>query len=151
MKKNEKTVIGIFEERLDAVEELKRLQGLGYTQDQISVYTSPERSQTVARLMGLKVMDVDAEVTEQDEDISWWETIKNSFNFYTYDGDEGGNRIRSIDSPERTGGLPPEAEAAITGGASPEMQEYLKPYLAEIADNKLVIVVENYGQHDTRV
>lgn len=63
MKKNEKTVIGIFEERLDAVEELKRLQGLGYTQDQISVYTSPERSQTVARLMGLKVMDVDAEVS----------------------------------------------------------------------------------------
>lgn len=151
MKKNEKTVIGIFEERLDAVEELKRLQGLGYTQDQISVYTSPERSQTVARLMGLKVMDVDVEVTEQDEDISWWETIKNSFNFYTYDGDEGGNRIRSIDSPERTGGLTPEAEAAITGGASPEMQEYLKPYLAEIADNKLVIVVDNYGQHDTHV
>lgn len=149
MEVNGKTVTGIFDERMDAVTEIQRLETLGYTKDQISVYTSAERAKTVERLMGIGVTDVDVADSSGEEDMSWWETIKNSFNFYAYDGDEGGTRIRSIDSPERTGGLTPEAEAAITGGTSTEMQEYLKPYADEIESGKLVIVVDNYSETDT--
>lgn len=140
-----KKVTGVFEERMDAVNEIQRLNNLGYTQSEISVYTSPERSKTVERLMGISVEDI--KLAKGKEDLSWWETIMNSFNFYAVGGDEANHRIRAIDSPDRTG-LTPEAEEAIRGGASEEMRDFLTPYVEDIRDNKLVIVVDNYGKHE---
>lgn len=145
MDDTKRTVVGVFDERMDAVMEIQRLQNLGYSRDEINVYTSPERSKTVERLLGIGVTDVDTK--HQEEDISWWETIKNSFNFFAFDGDQGDKRIRSIDDPRRTG-LTLEAEASIRGGKNEGMVEFLAPYRSEIDNNKLVIVVHNYGRHN---
>lgn len=140
-----KKVVGVFKERMDAVNEIQRLDKLGYTQSEISVYTSPERAKTVEGLMGVNIEDI--KVAQGDEDISWWETIMNSFNFYAIGGEETNNRIRSIDNPDRQS-LTPEAEDAIRGGASEEMREFLTPYADDIRNDKLVIVVDNYGRHE---
>lgn len=140
-----KKVIGVFEERMDAVNEIQRLEELGYTKSEIHVYTSPNRSKTVEGLMGIKIEDIT--VGRGEQDLSWWETIMNSFNFYSVGGDEADQRIRSIDRPDRTG-LTPEAEEAIRGGASEEMRDFLTPYVDDIRQDKLIIVVDNYGRHE---
>lgn len=140
-----KKVVGVYEDRMEAVNELQRLKELGYTQSDISVYTSPERAKTVEGLMGHKVEDV--KVARGKEDMGWWETIMNSFNFYSIGSDESNNRIRSIDYPDRTG-LTPEAQEAIQGGSTEEMRDFLTPYADDIRKDKLVIVVNNYGRHE---
>lgn len=141
MKNSDKTVFGPFGNREEAVAEINRLRDLGYTQQSINVCGNSERARTVQELRGIEVEQVDTEANQNDEDMSWGETIKNSFNFLVFDGDAGAQRIHTIDKADRTE-LSPEARNAMSG-----MTDLLEPYSEEIADGKLVIVVDNYTEH----
>lgn len=140
----ERTVIGTVDRREDAVKEIQRLQEAGYSRSKINVYGNKDRARTVERLLGVEVEEPAAAELEEDEDLSWGETIKNSFNFFVYDPDQGDQRIRSVDSADRKE-LTPEAREAFTG-----TEELLDPYTKDIAAGKLVIIVDNY-EKDTGI
>lgn len=138
MAKMERMVIGTFEERDDAIREIQRLHTAGYTAGEINVYANRERAQTVERMLGVEVEGVD--VDEIDEDMSWWDSIKNAFSFFVYDADQGSHRIHPLDAADRSD-LSPEMQDAMT-----HRHDVLEPYADDLAAGKLVIVVENYTE-----
>lgn len=141
MENSDKQVFGPFDKRDAAVAEINRLRELGYSKDSINVYGNSERARTIQNLRGVDVEQTDGETIENDEDMSWWETIKNSFNFMVVDADQGNQRIRTIDAADRSE-LSPKAQESISGASN-----ILEPYSEDIADGKIVIVVDDYGEH----
>lgn len=141
MENKNRTVIGAFMERDQAVREIQRLHNLGYTKEEVNVYSSPERAQTVERLMGIEVEGAEVSEDEAVEDTSWWDTIKGSFNLHAFHSEDGHHYERIIEGEKREG-IRPEPNRA-----SSETLELLEPYQQDLADGKLVIVVDNY---DTR-
>lgn len=138
MENNKHTVIGTFFERDDAVREIQRLQNLGYTKSQINVYSSPERAQTVERLMEIEVEGAKAPRNTADEDTSWWEAIKDSFSFHAFHSEDGHHRTRIIE------GRMKEEASQLPDDEMTTTLDLLEPYTQDLADGKLVIVVENY-------
>lgn len=134
METTERKVIGVFMKREDAVAEIKRLHNKGYRQSDIRVYSNPERAQTVERLMGIDVKNVD--VSHVEEDTSWWESIKHSFRFFVYEDEDRDDRIRSV-----------EKTTPVDTASIKQMIACLKPYEQELAAGNLVIVVDHYGSY----
>lgn len=137
MENNKHKVIGTFLERDDAVREIQRLQNLGYTKSQIHVYSNPERAQTVERLMEIEVEGTKVPQNETDEDTGWWDTIKDSFSFHAFHSEDGHHRTRIIE------GRMKEEANQLTDDDIMQTLNLLTPYTQDLADGKLVIVVEN--------
>lgn len=139
-----RTVTGVFSDRMKAVNEIKRLENLDYTQEEIIVYTSPNRAKTVERILGIGVRDV--EPINPNEDLSWWNSIKNSFTYFAYEGEKEENKLRQIKKPAQN--TESEESSLLTEEKTRSYIDFLKPYLKDINNDKLVIVVENYGRHN---
>lgn len=139
MENTKRKVIGTFMEREEAVSEIQRLHNLGYTKSEINVYSSPERAQTVERLMEIEVEGADVSQEEMDEDTSWWETIKDSFGFHAFHSEDGHHRVRIIEGRRK------EDTRQLSETEMESTLELLEPYQQDLADGKLVIVVDNYG------
>lgn len=137
MENNKHKVIGTFLERDDAVREIQRLQNLGYTKSQIHVYSNPERAQTVERLMEIEVEGTKVPQNETDEDTGWWDTIKDSFSFHAFHSEDGHHRTRIIE------GRMKEEANQLTDDDIMQTLNLLAPYTQDLADGKIVIVVEN--------
>lgn len=137
MENNKHKVIGTFLERDDAVREIQRLQNLGYTKSQIHVYSNPERAQTVERLMEIEVEGTKVPQNETDEDTGWWDTIKDSFSFHAFHSEDGHHRTRIIE------GRMKEEANQLKDDDIMQTLNLLAPYTQDLADGKLVIVVEN--------
>lgn len=139
MENNSYTVIGTFLEREDAVREIQRLQNLGYTKSQINVYSNPKRAQTVERLMEIEVEGARTPQDEVEEDTSWWESIKDSFGFHAFHSEDGHQRLRIIEGRKK------EQASQLSNDDTTRTLDLLAPYTQDLADGKLVIVVENYN------
>lgn len=135
---NKSTVIGTFMERDQAVKEIQRLHNLGYTKAQINVYSNPERAQTVERLMEIEVEGAKVPQNDVDEDTSWWDSIKDSFSFHAFHSEDGHQRTRIIEGRMR------EEESKHNNDMT-QTVDLLAPYTQDLADGKLIIVVDNYN------
>lgn len=141
MENKNQTVIGTFMERDEAVREIQRLHNLGYTKSEINVYSNPERAKTVERLIEIEVEGADVSPEEAKEDNSWWETIKDSFNFHAFNSEDGHQQLRIIEGQQKEGTRPSTDEELN------RTLDILAPYTQDLADGKLVIVVDNYKNH----
>ncbi len=142
MENKKQTVIGAFLEREEAVREIQRLHNLGYAKSEINVYSNPERARTVERLMEIEVQGTAADTSRREdaqEDTSWWETIKDSFGFHAFHSEDGHQRVRIIEGRKK------EETSQLTEDEMAQTLELLEPYTQDLADGKLVIVVDNYG------
>ena len=136
MENNNQKVIGTFLERDEAVREIQRLHNLGYTKSQINVYSNPERAQTVERLMEIEVEGAKVPQDEANEDTSWWESIKDSFGFHAFHSEDGHQRVRIIEGRKK------EESSQLPDEDMTRTLDLLAPYTQELADGKLVIVVD---------
>lgn len=141
MENKDRTVIGTFMERDEAVSEIQRLHNLGYSKAEINVYSSPERAQDVERLMAIDVEGAEVVEDEAVEDTSWWDTIKHSFNLHAFHSEDGHHYERIIEGEKR------EDDRSASTEVSDETLELLEPYREDLANGKLVIMVDNYGKH----
>lgn len=141
MKNENKKVIGSFMARDEAVREIQRLHNLGYSKSEINVYSNPERAQTVERLIEIEVEGADVVQDEMSEDTSWWDTIKDSFGFHAFHSEDGHQMIRIIEGQQE------ENERKLSDEETDNILQLLKPYQEDLADGKLVIIVDDYGRH----
>ena len=139
MENNNRTVIGTFMERDEAVREIQRLHNLGYTKSEINVYSNPDRAQTVERLMEIEVQGTGPSQEKTDEDTSWWDSIKDSFGFHAFHSEDGHQMLRIIE------GRKEEKTTQLSDDERNQTLALLEPYTQDLTDGKLVIIVDNYG------
>lgn len=122
-----RVVVGTFDSENEAATEIERLQDQGYPKDKITLYTSADRAGSLRDSQNIDV-DVDTESTversqDEEDNRGLWQQIKDAFSTETYDYDNASK------DPNYT-----------------RDDDVLYPYRADIADGKIVIVVEDYRE-----
>ena len=122
-----RVVVGTFNNENEAASEVRRLKDLGYPKDKITLYTNADKVNALKDSRNIDV-DVDTEDTversrDEKDDRSFWEKFKDAFSTETYDYDD-----RAQD-PNYT-----------------RDDDVLYPYRSDIAEGKIVIVVEDYRE-----
>lgn len=127
-----RSVTAVCLKREEAVSEIQRLHNQGYRQSEISVYSNSDRAKTLERLMGIEIKDLQVHNIEQNQ--SWWESFKTSF----LSGSHSDDFTQSETVPTFT---------SLNNDSFAKPLDCLNHYEQELADGKLVIVVDNYGSH----
>ncbi|GAA0359674.1 hypothetical protein GCM10008932_10350 [Alkalibacterium iburiense] len=80
MSKNQ-TVIGSYQTETETEQVIKRLQSEGYKKEDITLFTSHERSEELNNPRGVDVANPDVDGTDEDHnnDRSFWESLKDAF------------------------------------------------------------------------
>lgn len=80
MKKNQ-TVIGSYQSETETEQVIKRLQSDGYKKEDITLFTSQERSTDLNNPRDVDVANPDIDGTDEDQqnDRSFWESLKDAF------------------------------------------------------------------------
>lgn len=123
MERRDRTVIGSYANRSEAMSVVQRLRDEGYSRADITVYTNRD---TASRID--EDVNVDTEMTRADEaveDRSVWEQIKDAFSTDTYDYD-----------------------TTSTGADYNHEEDILYPYRDDITNGNVVVVVDNYRGED---
>lgn len=120
-----RVVIGRYDNQDEVANEVRRLVDLGYPKNKITVYTDNNHASHFRNTPGVdvKTEDTGQPSTQESDDRSVWEQIKDAFSSDTYDYDEVSER------PEYT-----------------HDDDVLYPYRDDIAAGKAVIVVEDFRE-----
>lgn len=129
MQNNNKTVIGSYDSRDEALDVVHKLKNEGYQKQDIILYGNDDAANSIGDHEGVNVTSdtsTDADrnrsgTTTNDTDDSLWEQIKGAFSTDTYDNEE----------------------RAQSPGYSQE-DDVLYPYREDIKNGKIVVAVDNF-------
>lgn len=127
-----RSVTAVCLKREEAVSEIQRLHNKGYRQSEISVYSNLQRAKTLERLMGIEIENL--QVHDIEEDQSWWESFKTGF-------------LSGSESDDFTQSETVSTLTSLNNDSFSKPLDCLNHYEKELAEGKLVIVVDNYGSH----
>lgn len=130
MQDSNKTVVGTYDTRDEALEVVHKLKDAGYQKENIILYANEDVTKTQTDYEAVNIeADTDPDTMSSretsEDDQSLWEQIKNAFSSDTYDHDEQ----RRDDSYNRE-------------------DDILYPYRDDIRDGKVVVVLDGYKGED---
>lgn len=130
MQNNNKTVVGSYDRREEALDVVQRLKNDGYQKQDIILYGNQSVSNSIGDHEGVNVTagtgaNTDARNDTQVDDESLWDKIKGAFSTDTYDENE---RSQTADYDQDN--------------------DVLYPYRDDIRDGKIVVAVDNFRGED---
>lgn len=116
-----RTVIGSYDSREEAMQVVDRLVSEGYTKDDITLYSNSETSGTIGDTRGV---DVETTRGSSHEDESLWERIKDAFSVDTRDDEDYNDPDYDMED------------------------DILQPFQSDLSSGNIVVLVSNYKGMD---